>query len=164
MSQFTNHGLLGEILSNAGLISSSQVQIALIDQKNYQDLKLGEILALRGWIEQKTADFFAEDWKILIKQPAQYPLGYYLEKSGLLTEKQIASILKEQKQLWIKFGHIAILQGYIEQNTLDFFLDNLFTYTSSESSSIGSKMVQKTDNSDQSTESEIDYEDIPWID
>jgi hypothetical protein len=36
------------------------------------------------------------------------------------------SILEEQKQIWVKFGAIAVLQGRLTQETVDFFLENLF--------------------------------------
>ncbi len=33
-----------------------------------QALRLGEILAIRGWIEQQTGDFFADEWQSLLEQ------------------------------------------------------------------------------------------------
>ena len=54
----TNSKPIGELLTSAGLISEGQLQTALYDQQAYQDMRLGEILATRGWLHQKTADFF----------------------------------------------------------------------------------------------------------
>ena len=48
---------LGEILVEAGLVSLAQIEIALQEQSQ-SNLKIGEILALHGWIKQETADFF----------------------------------------------------------------------------------------------------------
>ncbi|MGB5715166.1 MAG: hypothetical protein WBM44_30135 [Waterburya sp.] len=166
-----NKKVLGEILQQAGLISNSQIQVALVDREYNQELRLGEILAIRGWIEQQTADFFADEWQFVLEQQAKYPLGYYLEKSGLLTKEQTHSILQEQKKIWVKFGSVAVLKGLLDQNTLDFFLDSLFPLASSQSPFI-SKPIQKINNlakvenkiTDKLTTSKIDYDDIPWID
>ncbi|MGK7956005.1 MAG: hypothetical protein AB4063_12265, partial [Crocosphaera sp.] len=53
--------LLGELLRDADLITEAQLQTVLRDQKEYKDQKIGEILALRGWLKQETVDFFAEE-------------------------------------------------------------------------------------------------------
>jgi len=154
--------LLGETLKKAGLISDSQIQVALTDLEYNPSLRIGEVLTLRGWLEQQTADFFADEWQSLVEQFEKYPLGYYLVKSGLLTGEQTYLILREQKRLWIKFGSIAVIQGLITQDTLNFFLDGLFPGTSSEPPAIGSKS-KSPKVLEQATE-EIDYDDIPWID
>ncbi|MGD1921869.1 MAG: hypothetical protein ACFCAD_25055 [Pleurocapsa sp.] len=59
---------LGEILIEAGLISVSQLEIALQQQQQNDSRRVGEILASHNWIQQKTADFFVEKWSILIQQ------------------------------------------------------------------------------------------------
>lgn len=165
MSDFTNAQPLGKILQTAGLISDAQIQVALIDRQYNQDLRVGEILAIRGWIEQQTADFFAEEWQLLVQKPDKYPLGYYLERSGLLTTKQINSILKEQKQLWIKFGSVAIIQGLLDKTTVDFFLNNLFPHALLESHFIGRRNSgQPIATVECSSTIPTDLEDIPWID
>jgi hypothetical protein len=116
---------IGEILEDAGLISQYQIEIALIDQNSYVDTKLGEILALRGWVKQETANFFAEDFPELVNKPDRMRLGEYLMAASLLEEKQVEDILQEQLQIGIKFGYVAVLKGYIKQETLDFFLTHL---------------------------------------
>jgi len=116
---------IGEILEDAGLVSQYQVEIALIDQNSYVDTKLGEILALRGWVKQETANFFAEDFPELVNKPDRMRLGEYLMAASLLEEKQVEDILQEQLQIGIKFGYVAVLKGYIKQETLDFFLTHL---------------------------------------
>lgn len=164
MTKYSNLKPLGAILQTAGLVSSAQIQVALIDRQYNQDLRVGEILAIRGWIEQQTADFFAEEWQLAIEQPNKYPLGYYLKKSGLLSEKQINYILEEQKQLWVKFGAVAILQGLLEKTTVDFFLNNLFPGASLESPFINKKKsYQPTETADTTSETQTDLEDILWI-
>ena len=165
MTELTNPQLLGEILQTAGLVSAPQIQVALIDREYNRDLRLGEILAFRGWVEQQTVDFFADEWQFVVKQADKYPLGYYLEKSGLLSEAQINSILQEQKQLWVKFGTVAIIKGLLEKPTVDFFLKNLYPEALSESPFIDKKYIDvETKTIDKPTLVPIDPEDIPWID
>lgn len=115
---------LGMILLEADLVSPSQIKVALQDQTYNPDLLLGEILAMRNWIQPKTADFFARDWSNLVqnRQKSQKPLGWYLEKSALLKQEDIQIILKEQQLTGIRFGTVAVLQGLLKSTTLDFFL------------------------------------------
>lgn len=118
---------LGEILIEAGLISASQLEIALQQQQG-ETRRIGEILASHNWIKQQTADFFAERWAKLIEQKQKKPLIYYLRHSGLLDEQQIAALLREQKQQEkpVRFHRLAVERGYIKQLTVDFFLANVF--------------------------------------
>lgn len=46
---------IGEILEMANLLNSSQIQLALMDQKAYHDMRIGEIFVLRGWLRQKNS-------------------------------------------------------------------------------------------------------------
>jgi hypothetical protein len=117
---------LGIVLKQADLISSPQLQLALQDQSCYQEMRIGEILALRGWLKQETADFFAEEWFNLVIETERQPLGFYLKKAALLSDNQIDEIIREQKRSLLRFGSIAVLRGWVKQNTLNFFLENLF--------------------------------------
>lgn len=76
-NQVTEPQLLGSYLIEADLISSNQLNQALIEQKNNADLRLGEILVNRGWIKQKTIEYFVE--KIIdsdrINSPTNFPPG-----------------------------------------------------------------------------------------
>jgi hypothetical protein len=54
------HKLLGSHLIEAGLLTSNQIYEVLIEQKNNGNMRLGEILVKRGWIKQKTLDYFIE--------------------------------------------------------------------------------------------------------
>jgi hypothetical protein len=116
---------IGLLLQEAALVSPAQIEVALLDQSIYTDLRLGEILALRGWVKQETADFFAECWSAEIDLEQDYPLGYYLKSAALLDEQQVQDILKEQPNLGLRFGAIAVLKGWVRQETLNFFLDHL---------------------------------------
>ncbi len=116
---------LGLVLQKAGLISSEQIQIALKDRVSLPNCRIGEILAHRGWIEQQTADFFAEQWPKLPESKQQQPIGQYLKAAGLINESQIDTILKEQTSSGLKFGASAVIKGIISQTTLDFFLEQL---------------------------------------
>lgn len=118
---------LGEILIEAGLISASQIEIAL-QQQAEKKMRIGEILASHNWIEQKTADFFVEHWPKILKAKQKRPLVYYFLQAGLLNKKQIDNLIYEQQQLGskIRFHRLVVEQGYIKQITVDFFLANVF--------------------------------------
>jgi hypothetical protein len=120
---------LGEVLCRSGIISVAQLEVALYDQLEYAHIRLGEILALRGWVKQETADFFVEQWPQLQSQRYRHRLGYYLRQAALLDPDQVEMILKQQQHQHhkgLRFGTLAVLQGWIRQQTLDFFLDSLF--------------------------------------
>jgi hypothetical protein len=133
MPQSSDSTPLGNILQEADLISASQVEVALNDQNSYQELRIGEILALRGWLKQQTADFFAQHWSELIQRKRQLPIGYYLKAAGLLNEEQINLLLAEQEQIGLRFGALAVLKGWIKPATLEFFLKHLYPERRSES-------------------------------
>ena len=117
---------IGTILREADLVSLHQLDLALKDQAQFPNLRLGEILAMRGWIKSETADFFVQDWSKIVTDRDRKPLGYYLVQSALLKPEQIEIILQEQKSTGIRFGTIAVMQGLLKSTTLDFFLMNLF--------------------------------------
>ncbi len=117
--------LLGQILQEANLLSDAQLELALRTQADYPELKIGKILALRGWIKLKTVDFFAQYWLNLLKEEKNYPLGFYLTQAGILNNEQINIILAEQKELKLRLGEIAILKGWLNKKTLNYFLENL---------------------------------------
>ncbi|BAU67330.1 hypothetical protein STA3757_47410 [Stanieria sp. NIES-3757] len=118
--------LLGEILQEADLVSDAQLQLALMIQADYPELKIGQILALRGWINLETVDFFAQYWSTLQQQQQNHPLGFYLQQAAILSEEQINILLDEQKKLNLKLGSIAVLKGWLKKKTLNFFLENFF--------------------------------------
>ncbi|MEL6441162.1 MAG: hypothetical protein AAFQ80_18145 [Cyanobacteria bacterium J06621_8] len=126
MSKFITFKPIGELLKEADLITSPQLEVALRDQTYNEDMRLGEILALRGWIKQDTADFFVQEWFKLINQRVAHPIGFYLKRAGLLTEQDIRLILAQQHNYALRFGDTAVQQGLIKPKTIDFFLQNLF--------------------------------------
>lgn len=115
---------LGLVLQKAALVSPAQIEVALRDRREYKDLRIGEILALHGWIKAQTADFFAEQWPLLLKEQWQYPLGYYLKQAALLNDAQISAIVTEQKQIVkrLRFGELAINKQWLKSDTIDLFL------------------------------------------
>jgi tetratricopeptide (TPR) repeat protein len=123
---------IGSLLEKAGLISLGEIEIALEDQKHNSNLRLGQILAIKGWIKQETADFFASQWHSMITEvkrgETKYKLGQCLEKAGLLNNTQITEILDLQKKTNKCFGQIAVEMGYIKESTLDLFIQNLCNY------------------------------------
>ncbi|WP_107670333.1 hypothetical protein [Cyanothece sp. BG0011] len=122
--------LLGEVLRDADLITDAQLQTALRDKQDYKHQKIGEILALRGWLKQETVNFFAEEWANCLQQGAKYPIGEYLKQAALLDQEDIENILDLQQDLKMKFGEIAVSQGLLRQKTVDFFLNHLFCHPS----------------------------------
>lgn len=127
---------IGELLLKAALINLGQLQVALMEKDIYSHLRLGEILVLHGWLSQKTVDFFAEEWPRLIQDKEKHPIGFYLKKAGLLTEEQIQQILKEQWQIGYRFGALAVLNGWVKQETVNFFLQYVNPAALQESSRI----------------------------
>ena len=114
---------LGELLEEAGLITEGQLEVVLVEQNIYSHLKIGEIIALHGWLKQETADFFAERMRQLIKEKNSYlKIGKFFNQAALLSEKDIEDILNEQKLTGVKFGSIAVMKGLLKEQTLDFFL------------------------------------------
>ncbi len=94
MSVLNSHSLyqkrIGEILIEADLISIPQINVALKAQMHdphMGNMLLGEILSMRGCIQQETADFFVLDWYNLIKEQSRKPLGWDLQKAKLLKKK-----------------------------------------------------------------------------
>jgi hypothetical protein len=119
---------LGQILLEAGLISIGQIELALQEQQK-SGLMIGKIIANHGWIEQKTADFFAEKWKPLLQIEEKHPLVYYFQEAALLNPQQIKTLLTIQKQSGQKrFHNLAVEQGYLKQITVDYFLTYLFGF------------------------------------
>ncbi len=121
---------LGDILVKAHLISLEQLQIALAEQAFYTHKRLGDILVEHGWIHQKTADFFVNQWPNLLNEAnsSKKRIGEYLIEAGLLAPEQIQEIMQEQQnnRLWRRFGAIVALKGWVPMSTVDLFLTHLF--------------------------------------
>ncbi|PZV10549.1 MAG: hypothetical protein DCF21_18185 [Leptolyngbya sp.] len=116
---------LGEMLQRAGLLSQAQLEVVLEDQKWQPDLRIGDILELRGWVKRDAIDFFAEQWPKLAKVGRDHPIGYYFQQAGLLNAQQVDALLQEQAQAGLRIGALAVLHGWLSQETLDWFLRSL---------------------------------------
>ncbi len=111
--------LLGQVLLEAGLITGNQVSLVLDAQANGQQMRFGEILADWGWLPQETVDFFAEELPQLATEASKQPIGYYLKAAKLLNDEQINAILAEQNHIQLRFGEIAVRNGWVKQKTVD---------------------------------------------
>jgi hypothetical protein len=119
-------GNVTEILIQAGLLNEVQVQVALHDQTIHPDMRLGEILALRGWLAEETVDFFELLWAMRVQQADRRNIGQYFLEARLITEVQLNDVLAEQKISTLRFGEIAVLKGYIKEETVRYFVQHLF--------------------------------------
>ncbi|KAI9132861.1 SPOR domain-containing protein [Acaryochloris sp. CCMEE 5410] len=116
---------LGTLLQQAGLVSAAQVNLALQEQTINQH-RLGDLLCEHGWLHKPTAHFFAEQWPTLYQDPDPLPLGQYLRQAHLLTDPHIDYLLEQQNLTQLKFGVLAIANGWIKLKTLNFFLTHLY--------------------------------------
>lgn len=119
-------GNITDILIQAGLLNEVQVQVALHDQTIHPDLRLSEIVALRGWLAEETVDFFELLWHMRVQQPERRNIGQYFLEARLITEVQLHDVLAEQRISTLRFGEIAVLKGYVKEETVRFFVQHLF--------------------------------------
>jgi tetratricopeptide (TPR) repeat protein len=141
---YRNQVTLGTILQQAGLVSAEQVNQAIKQQKQTSSsLTIGEILAGKGQISPKTADFFAQRWLSLVTEKPNQPIGQYLKQAALLNEQQIQAILVEQQNSKRKFGEVAIAKGWIKQATIDFFLTQLKAESNSTPAALDRQLTLK---------------------
>ena len=122
---------LGLLLQKADLVSPTEIEIALEDQKEC-GLKLGEILAQKGWLKKQTADFFVLKWEIMVEKvrrgEAKYKLGECLKEAGLITDLQLKEILELQQEENIIFGKLISEKGFLKKSTVDLFVKHLCFY------------------------------------
>ena len=116
---------LGRVLEQAGLISNFQIHTALKIQSHNHQVKFGTILVKQGILKQKTVDFFAEQWPQLLQQQKTQPLGYYFQEAALIDPQQLEALLKEQQQIEMLLGELAVEKGLLRLKTLNFFLEHL---------------------------------------
>jgi len=129
MSEQNNKLPIGLLLQNAGLISAEQLQFALDMQTQYTQMRLGEILVLQRGLKANTVDFFVEKWQEVLAQEKIFPLGYYLKQAALLNDRQIEAIVREQQHQSLKFGELAVKKGWLERETVEFFVNSLTSQT-----------------------------------
>ncbi|TVQ12680.1 MAG: hypothetical protein EA368_03280 [Leptolyngbya sp. DLM2.Bin27] len=140
---------LGEVLQRAGLLSTAQLEVVLQDQKWQPDLRIGDILELRGWVKRDAIEFFAEQWPKLATDSRDNPIGYYFQQAGLLDAQQIDALLKEQAQAGLRIGALAVLHGWLSQETLDWFLQALAPEESASSAFMKRKQAKEGDRAGQ---------------
>lgn len=119
-------GNITDTLIQAGLLNEVQVQVAMHDLEINSDLRLSEVLALRGWIAEETVDFFELLWDMRLQQGDRKNIGQYFLEARLITEEQLNDVLEEQKRSHLLFGEVAVLKGYLKQETVHFFVKHLF--------------------------------------
>ena len=139
---------LEKTLQEAHLISTKQIELAIEEAKNTGKKNIEEILVYRGWIRQKTLDFFKEKWPILLRQKIRKRIGYYLKEAGLVTQEQIDFVLKKQKEktkCWIKFGQLIVIKGWVKSGTIDFFIESVSEQSQSTDSScsLSEKLIER---------------------
>lgn len=117
---------IGERLCTSDLISLHQLETALYEQNLYNTMRLGEILVSHGWVLQETADFFGDQWPYLDALADPVPIGSYFRRAGLIDRSIVETILASQKKTGLRFGALAVLNGYIPQATLDFFVEQFY--------------------------------------
>ena len=164
---------LGTVLLRGGLVSPAQVEVALVDQRSHPSLRLGDVLELRGWLHRATLDFFSEEWPRLVAGEAEYPIGVYLQQAGLLTPQQVDLLLEEQLQTGLRIGALAVLRGWIKQETLDLLLQGIAPEHHSDSVFKPLRPIQAEDQGEDPAGSNPDRtqagydateEEIPWVD
>lgn len=163
---------LGEMLQRAGLLSQAQLDVVLQDQKWQPDLRIGDILELRGWVKRDAIEFFAEQWPKLATGGRDNPIGYYFQQAGLLDSHQVEALLKEQAQAGLRIGALAVLHGWLSQETLDWFLRSLAPEESAASAFMKRKQssdrvsqasqAQPSQPAEEPTKPKLD--DIAWVD
>ena len=78
-----------------------------------------------------------------------------MNKAGLLSETDIKAILLEQRARSLRFGDLAIAQGLLKPNTLNFFLQNLFP--SQLNNAVKTSVKNKVNPQDKITSEDITY-------
>ena len=118
---------IGELLQKAGLLTPTQIEIALMEQKTCSQQMLGTIFAEHRWVKPETVDFFIDRFPNIHREAFRFPLGRYLKDAALLDTAQVGHILQAQSKSLrpVMFGALAVTQGYVKQETIDILLQQL---------------------------------------
>ena len=96
----------------------------------YSHLRLGEIFTLRGWVSQRTLDFFVYRWPKLVLEVRTngktVKLGRCLYEADLISKEQISIVLKQKKQTNENAYALMLFHGYLREKTLHYFIANLY--------------------------------------
>lgn len=114
---------LGEILQQAGLLSSQNIRKTLQIQKQARGYRFGEILIQQGYLPSETIHFFINDLPELMQANHRLRLGDYFNSAGLLLPEQISEALKQQYLTQRKFGEIITQRGWVNPRTLNWFVN-----------------------------------------
>ncbi|MEO0853749.1 MAG: WecB/TagA/CpsF family glycosyltransferase, partial [Cyanobacteria bacterium J06648_11] len=119
---------IGQLLLQAGLLSTNEIEAVLQEQHRYPERRFGDIVDRNGWLSAKTVAFFV--WSRSCPESERYPrsqrIGDYLTASALLSEDQLQSLLVEQHTSPVagtRLGELAVRHGWIKPKTLAWFLD-----------------------------------------
>ncbi|MDX2228972.1 MAG: hypothetical protein NW220_05015 [Leptolyngbyaceae cyanobacterium bins.349] len=80
---------LGGYLVDAGLLTPAQVDMALNDQKS-TGMRLGEILAARGWVKQQTIEYLMQ--KVILPEQAAERQQVDDREQPLVNNKQMEDL------------------------------------------------------------------------
>lgn len=115
--------LIGERLQAAGLIAEDRIESILAYQHKHPDLRFGDIAVMWDWLKPETFDFFVKNLPQSTKIQRSNRLGYYLKSAALLNDFQIGTILEYQRSKpGLRFGEVAVRQGWLKSETVDFFV------------------------------------------
>ncbi|MDY7021011.1 MAG: WecB/TagA/CpsF family glycosyltransferase [Cyanobacteriota bacterium] len=123
ISRLPTYRPVGQTLLEAGLLSPEQVRIILEMQAERKKQRFGELLAQQGWLHPQTIDFFAEEISRLAIAEEKKPIGYYLKSAALLNDEQVEIILDKQRRSSLRFGELAIQEGWIKPATINLLLE-----------------------------------------
>ncbi|MDY6939862.1 MAG: hypothetical protein SWY16_19690 [Cyanobacteriota bacterium] len=88
------------------------------------------LVATLGWpiaLPLSIIELSGKKRKVSDFAPHYLPVGQFLKQAGLLTQTQIGKALQEQKTQpdSQRFGEILVRRGWLAQETVDFFVDDL---------------------------------------
>lgn len=114
---------IGQLMQQAGILSSEQVQSVLQEQHQHPERLFGEIVRQQGWAKPETIAFFLRSRHISNNRlTKQQRLGDFLTEAALLSEKQLLTLLSEQTTSGLRLGEQAIGRGWLQPQTVDWFL------------------------------------------
>lgn len=134
---------LGEVLIERGLISTEQLDSALVIQKQKGGL-IGEILVVLGYIKEPDVKLVLTIQKDLEKKGRHIRIGELLVERDLITSEQLEYALKIQKQKGGLIGEILVILGYIKEADVALALTSQygFPYLPLESYEIDPKIIE----------------------
>ena len=134
---------LGEVLIERGLITSEQLDSALVIQKQKGGL-IGKILVVLGYIKEPDVNLVLTIQKDLEKKGRHIRIGELLIERDLITSEQLEYALKIQKQKGGLIGEILVILGYIKEADVALALTSQygFPYLPLESYEIDPKIIE----------------------